>query len=384
MRICHYAGTVLPKVGGAEMVVDALAREWANAGHAVTVLAPRPKLLSWPDDSEAPYETVRHAPFLSSRHGVEWYERHLLAAHRRRRFDVVHCHGFYPHAYLAARCKEKMGAVLVAASQGGDVADDDLRYRKPKVRDRIYWGMRRLDAMVAISRFTKTGFLRHCPRGIPVIDIPNGVYVSHFDDAVVPPTDWPKELVPGGYFSFIGRFKRRKGIDVLLRAYAAIARRIPERLALAGDGEERAALERLAQELDIRDRVHFLGVAAGDRKKYLLRNAAAGVVPSRGWEAFGLVTVETMAAGRPVVVSDLPGLADLVVPGANGFVVPPEDTGRLAACLLRLSENPDRREVMAAVARRHVTRYDWPVVAQRYLDLFTELIADRPSQRRAG
>lgn len=375
MRICLYVGTALPRIGGAEMVVDRLAREWTSAGHRVTVLAPRPGMWDKPDDSVYPYEVARHLPFFSSRYGVEWYGRYLTDLHRMRRFELVHCHGFYPHGFLAARAKGRLGVPIVATSHGGDVAPDDLRYSKPRVRARILWGMRRLDAMIAISQFTRDGFRRLCPDGVPVVDIPNGVELAKFRLKVARPADWPAKLVPGEYFAFMGRFKARKGIDVLLRAFASIADRTTYCLALAGDGEERPALERLAAELGIADRIVFTGMVAGASKLFLMQNAGVGVVPSRVWEAFGLVAVEFMAAGRPVIVSDLPGMADLVRPGETGFLVPPDHAEKLAERLLTLASERERREAMAVHAARGAAAYDWHLVARKHIELFERLVS---------
>jgi glycosyltransferase involved in cell wall biosynthesis len=237
--------------------------------------------------------------------------------------------------------------------------------------------MRQLDAMIAISEFTRQGFLKHCPVGVRVVDIPNGVELDKYRRKVERPADWPSALKPREYFAFVGRFKHRKGIDVLLRAFEPIAHQTNFHLALAGDGEMRPALEQLAAELRIADRVHFLGMTRSQAKTYLMQNAAAGIVPSRVWEAFGLVAIEFMAAGRPVVVSDLTGIADLVRPGETGYIVPPEDPQRLSERLLSLVANPDKRERMAVHACRGAAAYDWHLIARHHLDLFEELLGKR-------
>src|SRR5688500_13126854 len=102
MRICLYTDTALPKIGGPDMVVDALARQYQAFGHDVSVLAPHPRRPLRARDEALPYPVERHPRFFSTRFLVPWYRWCLLGHHRRRPFDVLHCHGLYPSAYLAA------------------------------------------------------------------------------------------------------------------------------------------------------------------------------------------------------------------------------------------------------------------------------------------
>src|SRR5207253_10824191 len=102
MRICLYTDTALPKMGGQEMVVDALAREYLALGHEPIVLAPRPRRPLHPQDGDLAYPVVRHPRFFSTRLFVSWYRWFLQRLYRRRPFDVLHCHVIYPPSYLAA------------------------------------------------------------------------------------------------------------------------------------------------------------------------------------------------------------------------------------------------------------------------------------------
>src|SRR5271170_2937557 len=127
MRICLYTETALPKIGGQEMVVDALARRYQALGHDVVVLAPHPRLPLRANDGSLPYPVVRHPRFYSTRYLVSWYRWFLLRLFRKRPFDVLHCHGLYPSGYLAALCKEQLGVPVLVTSHGGDVHRDNVR-----------------------------------------------------------------------------------------------------------------------------------------------------------------------------------------------------------------------------------------------------------------
>ena len=124
----------------------------------------------------------------------------------------------------------------------------------------------------------------------------------------------------GTYLLFLGRLDARKGVDVLLNALAA-ADRCRLDLVVAGKGPESAALTALAQRLGLASRVHFVGVAEGDRKIWLLQNGLCTILSSRIWEAFPVVLIESYAAGRPVIATDVPGLRERVQPGRTGLLV---------------------------------------------------------------
>lgn len=101
MRICLYTETALPKIGGQEMVVDALARQFQTLGHHVVLFTQPPRRPLQTNDETLPYPVVRHPRFLSTRRLVGWYRLWLERLHRRERFDVLHCHSTHPCGYLA-------------------------------------------------------------------------------------------------------------------------------------------------------------------------------------------------------------------------------------------------------------------------------------------
>src|SRR5260370_33318539 len=121
MRIGLYSETALPKMGGQEFVVDALARQFTSLGHEVVVLASPPRPPWRINDAALPYHVERHPRFIATRRFVNWYSFWLLRCHRRFRFDVLHCHGVYPPGFLASLCRDAMGVPMVITSHGGDI-----------------------------------------------------------------------------------------------------------------------------------------------------------------------------------------------------------------------------------------------------------------------
>jgi len=192
-------------------------------------------------------------------------------------------------------------------------------------------------------------------------------------DAVVPEETSPADparlrealgVKPGDLcVAAVGRLQFRKGQDVLLRAAPQILQRIPTAVFLiVGDvyrknDKARETLEHLAGELGIRDRVVFTGFREDIRAVMDLLDVF--VLPARLPEGFGIVQIEAMLRGKPVVATNIGGSLDVVVPGETGFLVPPDDPSALAARIVELLENPALRETMGRNGRRRV------------LDLFT-------------
>ena len=393
MRICLYTETALPKMGGQEFVVDALARQFTSAGHEVVVLAPR-RHPFWPsDDSGLPYHVERHPKFFSMRRLVSWYRWWLLRCHRKLRFDVLHCHGVYPPGYLAMLCRDRLGVPTVITSHGGDIRDGNNRLARPALYWRFLQALQGADALVAISRYTRENLLRLCPTPRLLVDIPNGVDLQPFATPAPRPPNLDPTIQPGQYVLFLGRLKHRKGLDVLLEALAlipapgpstpdsglrtpySVSERAPVQLVVAGEGQENLSLQAQAFRLGLGSRVRFVSAVFGSDKIYLLQNALATVVPSRLADAGPLVVLESFAAGVPVIGTSVPGLEDLIEEGKTGWQVPPESPTALAQALDRVLTSPQLSRSLGERVRRRVQDFSWPVVAQQHLQLYGTLLS---------
>ena len=382
MHICLYTETALPKLGGQELVVDALARHLQEAGHRVTVLAARPRRRWIVDDTKLPYPVVRHWPMFSTHRLVDWYRHSLTRLYRRDPWDVLHCHSTYPCGYLAALSGAAIPTPVVITSHGGDVRQGNARLSKPGMDDRFRRAIDRADALVAISRFTSDAFRRLGARDGQIVSIPNGVDLTPFRQTVERPAALDESVQPHRYLLFLGRLHRRKGVDVALNALAQTPPRGGVELVIAGNGDERTALVQQANALNLGERVRFVGAVAGNVKTYLLQNARALVMPSRTWEAFPLVVLEGFAAGAPVIGTRIPGLGDLIEPQRNGWLAEPDSIDTLAP-LVHQALHSDVCQDLRPIVRAEASRYSWSNVALEHVQLYQRLV-DRRARRATG
>ncbi len=381
MRICVYTGTALPLLGGQEIVVDTLAREFQDQGHEVVVLAPRSAGLDKRHDREQPYVVARHPRFVSKRRLVSLYRHYLLRLHRRHRFDVLHCHGVYPTGWIGSLCRQDWGLPLVVTSHGEDGPSSSHRLHQPMFRRRYASALNSADALVAISRFTRSAYTELAPEcESRIVDIPNGVHLKEIGQPVPRPDDLDAAVRPGAYVLFLGRLVERKGVDVLLKALALMPPAGGVQLVIAGDGAERGDLQTLASQLKLEERVRFVGVARDERKSYLLQNALCTVVPTRTWEGLPLVVLEAFAAGKAVIASRVPGVVDVVHPGQTGMLVPPDTPDALSAVLLHAFRNPTDMSRLGRQARQVANEYSWSNVAGAHLQLYEQILHAGPAR----
>jgi phosphatidylinositol alpha-mannosyltransferase len=202
--------------------------------------------------------------------------------------------------------------------------------------------------------------------------VPNGVQLG---DAPPPSEDGTAPL----RILFVGQAVERKGLPVLLRAFEALRDHVPATLTLVGASAEEVA------HMTLDDRaIHVLGKVSEPRKLAELARADVLCAPSLGGESFGMVITEGLAAGTPVLVSDIPGYRDVLRDGVDGQLVPAGDPLALAQALRMLALEPDRRARMAASARERAGRFAWPHVAAEVLDCYEQALAvGEPATRLA-
>lgn len=197
--------------------------------------------------------------------------------------------------------------------------------------------------------------------------MPNGVEVERFAKA----DPWPAPETPGGSgraILFVGRHEPRKGLEVLLKAFSALD--TDAVLWVAGEGPETAALAAAAP-----SNVEWLGRISDQELAERLRSAAVFCAPSLHGESFGVVLLEAMAAGTPVVASDISGYRDVARPGREAVLVAPNDPAALADGLRRVLDDPILAGRLVEAGAGRAAAFSMERLAARYVDLYEALLA---------
>jgi glycosyltransferase involved in cell wall biosynthesis len=373
LKICLYTNRALPKNGGQEAVVDALARELIALGQGVVVLAPGMKRLFRQIDRTLPYQVIRHPRFFSTRWFVSWYQRFLLRTHRAHRFDIIHCHGAYPAGYLGALCRSQINVPLVVTDHSGNLESDPTWIGSSNLREKHLYAFESADALIALSQHTADLLHRLVPGQRNIVRIPNGVDFELLGSPQPNQGKLAGAIIPGTYILTLGRLRHSKGVDLLIRVLPQLIGLDRLSLVVGGTGRERHQLQTLALQLGVQDRVTFVGWISGSLKAFLLQNALCAVVPSREAEGFGLVPLESYAAGRPVIASRVPGLCELISHGNTGLFFEPDSVESLSQALRTLIADRALADRMGVAGKTFAQSYRWRTVADRHLQLYCSL-----------
>lgn len=299
----------------------------------------------------------------------------LRIAHRVRRggYDAVHTHLL--HADLYGRTGSRLAGRPVVSTYHND--DPERLFRGVRQVDaataRLCAGIVCISHSVADFVHKRVGIPRRLLRVIhygmePHLAGPQGTLRALLGA--------PPEIPVVGV---VGRLIEQKGHSFLLAAMRRVLDAVPEaRLAVLGDGELRPSLQTQAAELEIADRVHFLGYR--DDAAALTAQFDVAVIPSL-WEGFGLVCLEAMAASRPVVASRVSAIPEIVVDGDTGLLVPPRDPDALAAAIVRLLADPDLARQMGARGRLRMQQFTVDAMVRQTVDFYQNVL---PDGARAG
>jgi len=367
--VCPYSFDV---AGGVQYHVRDLAEHLIGAGHEVSVLAPA--------DDETPVpsyvEAAGRAVPVKYNGSVARLTFGPVSAGRVRRwladgdFDVLHIHEPVTPSLSLLALWAATGPIV------GTFHTSNLRSRvmlaaQPVLRP----SMEKISARIAVSEDARRTLVEHF--GGDAVVIPNGVFVDRFA-AADPDPRW--EGTPDRpTVAFVGRIDEpRKGLPVLTAAVPAVLSAHPgTRFLVLGRGDGDEALDALPAQH--RRAVELLGPLDDDAKARLLRSVDVYVAPQTGGESFGIVLVEAMSAGAPVLASDLGAFSRVLDAGRLGALFPVGDPAGLAGQLIRLLEHPAVRQEYAARASLAVRRFDWSTVASQVIAVYetVRLGADR-------
>ncbi len=230
----------------------------------------------------------------------------------------------------------------------------------------------KLDGKIAVSELAMDCINKHFPGYYNII--PNGVDLEYFSPDVSPIDEFCDGKLN---ILFAGRLENRKGLIYLLKAYQQVKQEIPDsRLIVVGPGIRlRRKYEKQVKQSNLKD-VVFVGFVSYDELPRYYKTADIFCAPATGWESFGIVLLEAMAAGKPIIASNVEGYASLVTHGTEGWLVPPKDAQALAQSLIALLRDEPLRREMGAKGRLKAQEYAWENVAQRVMDYYTKVLSE--------
>ncbi|MFE9783839.1 glycosyltransferase family 4 protein [Nocardia salmonicida] len=369
--ICPYSFDV---PGGVQAHVVELARVFIERGHKVSVLAPASDDTPLPDFVVSAGRAVA-IPYNGS---VARLSFGPMAYTRIRRwidsndFDVLHIHE--PNA-------PSLSMLALKIAEGPIVATFHTSTTKSLVLSTFQGVLRpyheKISGRIAVSELARRWQVEAL--GSDAVEIPNGVDVSAF--ARGEPLDgYPRA---GRTVLFLGRYDEpRKGMDVLLGALPALIEHHPDvEILIVGRGDE----DRLRREAgEHAGHLRFLGQVSDAEKAAALRSADVYVAPNLGGESFGIILIEAMAAGTPVVASELDAFRRVLRDGTAGLLTPIGDSAALATAIDTLLTDDDTRERLVSTATQVVAGYDWPVVAEQILRVYETVTVGDNRVRAAG
>lgn len=365
--VCPYAWDV---PGGVQAHIRDQAETLIEMGHDVSVITPVED-----PDALPPYAVdggrPRPVPYNGS---VARLTFGVKATARVRRwireggFDVLHV-----HEPLAP----SLGVLACWAARGPIVATVHSSIERSRVLITGYYlaqtALEKISALVAVSEHARRTIVDHL--GGDAVLIPNGVRVDHYEGAQ------PLRTWEGPAIGFLGRMDEpRKGLPILLEAFAGIRARVPgATLVLIGPGDPDDVLADVPE--DVRAGIVPLGRLDEGEKARALASLDAYVAPNTGGESFGIVLLEAMAAGAPVVASDLDAFARVLDGGRCGALFPVGDAAALEETVVDLLGDPAARAELVAAGSRRVTAYDWRTVAGDLIDVYASVTAGQTGVR---
>jgi phosphatidylinositol alpha-mannosyltransferase len=361
--------------GGVVLHISCLEHYFTQMGHEVKVIAPASRAV--PDFGDRFIPIGRPRPIPSSGSIARVTISLTLAPKirevlEREKFDVVHLH----EPLMPMLC-----TTVLRLSKAANIGTFHASYGKPGynfARPIGKWILRRwfhnLDGKIAVSKPAMEYASANFPGFYNII--PNGVDVEHFSPEVA-----PIERFNDGRpnILFVSRLEKRKGLNYLLEAFRQVKEEVPDcRLIVVGPGTRlRRKYEKYVARNRIKD-VFFVGFVPYAELPRYYQTANIFCAPSIASESFGIILLEAMAMGKPVVASSIEGYASVVSHGVDGLLVPPADKYKLAQALISLLGDESLRREMGAKGRGKALEHSWERIARRVFQYYVRVLSEPP------
>lgn len=356
--VCPYAWDI---PGGVSAHVNDLAQALIRMGHFVSVLAPAEFDELLPDFvvSTGKPRAVKYNGSTARLSFGPLVARKVSKWIEEGDFDVLHVHEPLSPSLSVLACWAANGPIVATWHSAMDRSRMILTLSKL-----AQTAMEKVSARIAVSEAARTTLIKHV--GGDAVVIPNGVDVSSFAKATSM-FGWPG---PNMSIVFLGRGDEpRKGLEILVNAYSQIRENFPQvRLLIAGPGEPEHVLKKLSK-ID-RSSVTVLGMVAPEDKASVLASGTIYVAPNTGGESFGIVLLEAMASGTPVVASDLEAFERVLDYGRAGVSFQNENSVDLARVVCELLTDDSKRAQLVQQGKIRANEFDWNVVAKEIVNVY--------------
>ncbi|MFC1940301.1 glycosyltransferase family 4 protein [Chloroflexota bacterium] len=357
--------------GGVTNHISSLERYLARMGHEVKVIAPASKAVTNFGDRFIPIGKPRPIPSSGSICRITISLRlapKIKAVLSKENFDIIHLHEpFMP--MLCSAVLRFSDAVNIGTFHAWN-GKPGYNFGRPVSTIMLKRRLRKLDGKIAVSELAKEFASAHVPGYYNII--PNGIDLEHFHPDVSPIEEFCDDKQN---ILFVGRLERRKGVNYLLKAYLQVRQEVPNlRLIIAGPGTRlRKRYERWIKRHRLED-VVFIGYVPYSELPRYYKTADVFCTPALNQESFGIVLLEAMAVGTPIVATNIGGYARVVTHGEEGLLVSPKDSKGLAQALVSLLKDKALRQQMGAKGILTSKEYSWTNVAQRVFDYYIRVL----------
>ncbi len=315
--------------------------------------------------------------------------QYLREIDERENFDLFHLHGrWFPDFTVVRKYCDETNKPLVLTVHNARPTGINTAYTLFGSAYEAAIGINVLksaDQLIAVSKWTRDDVLKYGIAKKKFTVIYNGINAQRFSTRHNPAVKKNLRMKHSDpLFMWVGRVIEQKGLKYLLAAMPLVLKEIPTaKLLIIGTGTELKKLKKLAAKLKIQNSIVFHG-AENNRKKIngLLRGADAFVFPSI-WEPFGIVIIEAMASGLPVVAASTGGIPEIIEHGKNGLLVPARNSKKLAEAMLKLASNEKLRKKIGAVGRKTAEKnFNWKKISRETIAVYRK--AMRVEHKKLG
>ena len=357
--------------GGVVTHISCLEKQLTRLGHEVKIIAPASKAVYTLGERFIRIGTPRPIPVSGSiaRISVSLrLESQIKEAFAREKFDICHLHEPLMPTLCTTVLRLKLAPMVGTFHASG--GKNWYNMFSPIIKWYLDRWFAKLDGRICVSQVAYNYINKYFPSDYLIL--PNGIDTHLFNNGVKPLqnfNDGKKNIL------FVGRLEKRKGFDYLLEAYRYVRSEVPDcRLIQVGPGVRlRKQYEKRVKGFKIPD-VHFMGFVPYAELPAYYRIADIACFPATGWESQGLVLLEAMAVGKPVIASNIEGYATVLNDGVEGIAVPPRNSEKLAEAILKLIRDKNLRDEMGKRGKPRAQQFDWSIISQRLLDFYTETL----------